>query len=96
MDHFARDLNVHPDFFIPYNVRKPADEYYNLAAELLPNIWRLQQDYFWTYVKPRHIKNIVQGWKIHVSTSIENVETGSWRVNLSGLLTSGVNLSRPC
>jgi serine/threonine protein kinase len=72
MDHFARDLNVHPDFFIPYNVRKPADEYYNLAADLLPNIWRLQQDYFWTYVKPRHIKNIVQGWKIHVSTSIEN------------------------
>jgi predicted Ser/Thr protein kinase len=72
MDNFARDLNVHPDFFVPFNVRKPADDYFDFAANLVPNIWRLKQDYFWTYVQPRQTTKIVQGWKIHVSTLPEN------------------------
>jgi serine/threonine protein kinase len=72
MDNFARDLNVHPDFFVPFNARKPADDYFDFASDLVPNIWRLKQDYFWTYVQPRQTTKIVQGWKIHVSSLPEN------------------------
>jgi predicted Ser/Thr protein kinase len=80
MDNFTRDLNVHPDFFVPFNVRKPADHFYDFVQELVPSIWRLKQDYFWTYVQPRQTTRVVQGWKIHVSSLPENAETTLERV----------------
>ncbi|MCO7226648.1 class III lanthionine synthetase LanKC [Pleionea sp. CnH1-48] len=68
MENFARDLNVHPDYFVPFEARKPKNTYFDHASSLLPKIWRVSQDYFWTYVHPREVSQVVQGWKIHVST----------------------------
>lgn len=63
-----RDLNVHPDFYIPFEWRKPQDEYYDIVKDIIPVSWRLRQDYFWTQViSPQDVKP-VQGWKIHVSS----------------------------
>lgn len=67
-----RDLNAHPDFYIPYEWRKPRTEYYDYAKTLMPVNWRLRQDYFWTYVMAPEETKPVQGWKIHVSTRLGN------------------------
>ena len=67
-----RDLNAHPDFYIPYEWRKPRNEYYDYAKTLIPVTWRLRQDYFWTYVMAPEETKPVQGWKIHVSTRLGN------------------------
>jgi len=68
MENVAKDLNAHPDFFIPFDARLPDDTYYDHVTELLPSVWRMKQDYFWTYVHPRETNTLIQGWKIHVST----------------------------
>lgn len=63
-----RDLNVHPDFYIPFEWRKPQNEYYDVVSSLLPISWRLRQDYFWTQAISTDDNKPVQGWKIHVSS----------------------------
>lgn len=63
-----RDLNVHPDFYIPFEWRKPQSEYYDFVSAILPVSWRLRQDYFWTHVMSPDDAKPVQGWKIHVSS----------------------------
>lgn len=68
MENIAKDLNAHPDFFIPFDARLPDDTYYDHVTSLLPAVWRMKQDYFWTYVHPREGNKMMQGWKIHVST----------------------------
>ncbi|NVK88199.1 MAG: hypothetical protein HWE13_08730, partial [Gammaproteobacteria bacterium] len=68
MENIAKDLNAHPDFFIPFDARLPDDTYYDHANKLLPPVWRMKQDYFWTYVHPRQGNKLLQGWKIHVSS----------------------------
>lgn len=63
-----RDLNVHPDFYIPFEWRKPQNEYHDYVSEMLPVSWRLRQDYFWTQAISPQDSKPVQGWKIHVSS----------------------------
>lgn len=63
-----RDLNVHPDFYIPFEWRKPNNEYHDFVNAILPVSWRLRQDYFWTHVMSPEDTKPVQGWKIHVSS----------------------------
>ncbi|MBJ6984498.1 class III lanthionine synthetase LanKC [Luteimonas sp. MC1750] len=64
-----RDLNAHPDFFIPYSARKPSGEYFGRVQSILPRDWRLKQDYFWTQAIRPVPTTVVQGWKIHVSAT---------------------------
>ncbi|MGY0612271.1 class III lanthionine synthetase LanKC [Luteimonas sp. A501] len=66
-----RDLNLHPDFFIPYSARKPSDDYLRRAHAALPHDWRLRQDYFWTQAIRPVPTTTVQGWKIHVSSTVD-------------------------
>lgn len=66
-----RDLNAHPDFFIPYSARKPTGEYFGSVQSILPRDWRLKQDYFWTQAIRPVPTTVVQGWKIHVSATSE-------------------------
>ena len=71
-----RDLNLHPDFFVPYSARRPSDEYARVVRELLPCDWRLRPDYFWTQAIAPVPTTAVQGWKIHVSSTVRRaVET---------------------
>lgn len=65
-----RDLNAHPDFYIPFEWRKPNSEYFEFVSNIIPLTWRLKQDYFWTYaISPVTMtEKPVQGWKIHISS----------------------------
>lgn len=65
-----RDLNAHPDFYIPFEWRQPNSEYFDFVSNIIPLTWRLRQDYFWTYaISPDSAATKpVQGWKIHVSS----------------------------
>lgn len=65
-----RDLNLHPDFFVPYSARRPSDEYARIVRALLPCDWRLRPDYFWTQAIAPVPTTAVQGWKIHVSSTV--------------------------
>ena len=73
MDHqIAGDLNAHPDFYTPLNQYKPADPYYRTVLALLPARWRIKRSHFWTQAVSPRDSGPVQGWKIHVSSTLEN------------------------
>jgi serine/threonine protein kinase len=63
-----QDLGTDPDIFVPLDSYKPGKIYFDHVCTFLPKIWRLKQDYFWTYVIAPKASQLVQGWKIHVST----------------------------
>ena len=67
-----RDLDVDPDLFIPFEWRQPNDELLKVAQPLMPPDWRLSVDHFWTQAKSPRPSDIVQGWKIHVSSTEAN------------------------
>lgn len=72
MEEFLPDLNVHPDFFVPFSSYKPGKLYLEHVSGLVPKNWRLNQDYFWTYVLSPKSSAPTQGWKIHVSAVHES------------------------
>lgn len=71
MNPASPDLDLHPDFYEPIESYKPGWDYYNHVEKMLPNAWRLRQEFFWTQALSPKPKHPVQGWKIHVSTRPE-------------------------
>ncbi len=71
----APDLNVHPEFFVPFDKYTPKDTYCDQVRPCLPPLWRLVKDHFWTYVAAPVQKQITQGWKIHVSCTLKDADT---------------------
>lgn len=67
-----QDLNVDQDFYIPFEWRKPGKIYLDAVKPLLPPTWRLQQDFFWIYARPPFPSETVQGWKIHLSATLDS------------------------
>ena len=67
-----RDLNAHSEFFIPFSWRRPASDYLVHVEKMLPIDWRPRQDYFWTQAIGPKPTSKVQGWKIHVSATLDN------------------------
>lgn len=68
----APDLNVHPEFFVPFDKYTPKDTYCDHVRPCLPPLWRLVKDHFWTYVAAPVQKQITQGWKIHISCTLKD------------------------
>jgi serine/threonine protein kinase len=60
------------DFFVPQSEYKPSMFYYEHVSKQLPNMWRLNQGYFWTQTLSPKAKHPAQGWKIHVSALPES------------------------
>lgn len=71
MDELAQDVTIAPEFFVPFSSYKPDAEFSSVAAPLLPLDWRMRPDYFWTYVTGPKPSEVIQGWKIHVSSTHE-------------------------
>jgi serine/threonine protein kinase len=63
-------------FYEPYEARyEPSPEYMAVVTELLPDLpgdWMMNRDGFWVHVHPKEFPLPVQGWKIHVSATLEN------------------------
>ncbi|MCF7751971.1 hypothetical protein KQ945_14520, partial [Bacillus subtilis subsp. subtilis] len=67
----APDLNVHPEFFVPFDKYTPKDTYCDQVRPCLPPLWRLVKDHFWTYVAAPE-KSV---WKTKVCTGLRCVGT---------------------
>ncbi|NDI85486.1 class III lanthionine synthetase LanKC [Undibacterium crateris] len=65
-------MNNRSEIYIPASARKPDQQYFECARKHLPDIWRLKQEYFWTYAIPPIHKQMIQGWKIHISATPES------------------------
>lgn len=74
MEHNLRDLDNHPDYYVPFDRYKPSNLYAEHVKTFLPKSWRIKQDYFWTFVQSPRPEGIVQGWKIHLSALPNNVK----------------------
>ncbi|MDC8757474.1 class III lanthionine synthetase LanKC [Janthinobacterium fluminis] len=72
MEAPSTGLVIDPHVFVPQSSYKPLKQYYDHVLPLLPKIWRLKQDSFWTYSILPNARNVVQGWKIHVSAIPES------------------------
>lgn len=63
-------------FYEPYEVRyQPSQEYIALVTDLLRDLrndWSTTRDGFWFHIHPREFALPVQGWKVHVSATINN------------------------
>jgi serine/threonine protein kinase len=63
-------------FYEPYEAHyEPSQEYIAVVKELLPEIagdWMTTRDGFWFHVHPKEFKLPIQGWKVHVSATIQN------------------------
>ncbi|WP_279361519.1 class III lanthionine synthetase LanKC [Xanthomonas sacchari] len=76
----AGDLNAHPEFFVPFNKYKPKSTYRDFVDPLLPVLWRLRRDYFWTQAVAPVSPHLTQGWKIHISCTLRDAKTVLERV----------------
>ena len=59
---------------------EPGDEYRSIAEKHAPSSWIFTPKGFWTYCEPQGTTRLDYGWKIHVSSTIENAETTLDRV----------------
>lgn len=63
-------------FYEPFEAHyEPSQEYIAVVEELLPEIaddWITTRDGFWFHVHPKKFTLPVQGWKVHVSATIQN------------------------
>src|SRR6476661_1995252 len=62
-------------FYEPYETRyQPLPEYIGVVSKLLPDFpgWTTDRDGFWFHVHPKDFPLPVQGWKVHVSATLEN------------------------
>ena len=67
-------------FYEPVETRyRPLQHYHALVSDLLIEVdsdWMITRDGFWFFVHPsKRFDMPVQGWKIHVSASVENAES---------------------
>ncbi|MCI2263220.1 class III lanthionine synthetase LanKC [Xanthomonas indica] len=76
----AGDLNAHPEFFVPFNKYKPKSTYCDFVDPLLPALWRLRRDYFWTQAVAPVSPHLTQGWKIHISCTLKEARVVLERV----------------
>ncbi|WP_146084045.1 class III lanthionine synthetase LanKC [Xanthomonas albilineans] len=76
----AGDLNAHPEFFVPLNKYRPKSTYHDYVVPLLPALWRLRRDYFWTQAVAPVSPYLTQGWKIHISCTLKDAKTVLERV----------------
>lgn len=60
-------LKPDPHIFLPQSSYQPSHQYHDQVSALLPKIWRLKQESFWTHAMSPSVINVAQGWKIHVS-----------------------------
>jgi tRNA A-37 threonylcarbamoyl transferase component Bud32 len=63
-------------FYEPFEDHyQPSQEYVSLVTPLLPELaddWATTRDGFWFHVHPRKFALPLQGWKVHVSATIQN------------------------
>ncbi|GEM46909.1 class III lanthionine synthetase LanKC [Deinococcus cellulosilyticus] len=67
-------LYVSQEFYEPFERYQPRNHLYDHARAVLPRMWRLVQESFWTHAIPLDASAPVQGWKIHVSATPRNAE----------------------
>ncbi|HDS1654007.1 TPA: protein kinase/lanthionine synthetase C family protein [Stenotrophomonas maltophilia] len=53
---------------------QPSGEYLEVVRELLPSSWSIHMGGFWITCRPPAWKGLKHGWKIHVSSTVENAE----------------------
>jgi serine/threonine protein kinase len=72
MTHLSNSTNT--DFFFPPDHRQPSDEYLSVIENLLPLRWRIHRSHFWTQAISPTPLNKVQGWKIHISSTLPSAK----------------------
>ena len=65
---------LHPEFFETLDRYRPSDEYLAIVKPYLDDRWVLGVGGFWTNVRQREAPLLHEGWKIHVSASVDDGE----------------------
>jgi tRNA A-37 threonylcarbamoyl transferase component Bud32 len=75
LDKYIYTLS-HELFYEPFETHyNPSEEYTILVKDILKEVgkdWLTSHDGFWCHVHPRQFTWPVQGWKVHVSTTLSN------------------------
>ena len=76
--NLARDviqsLIVDPEYYDTLENYKPGDGYHRVARDILPDAWRIAAKGVWRNCQPVHTHYPLQGWKIHVSSSLQDAK----------------------
>jgi class III lanthionine synthetase len=63
-----------PEYYEPLTQYNPHDALLSIVRAVLPSSWKLTRREFWFHVSPPELELPQQGWKIHISATINNCE----------------------
>jgi serine/threonine protein kinase len=63
---------AHPEFYEPIDYYQPTGEYSDEVKKILGKTWRFLRGGVWCQAMPLHPKIPLQGWKIHLSATLDN------------------------